>query len=354
MYILSQNNILMMDLNNDLKYQISILEKQILDSNYELKKLETQILRLSEESCRIPINIPDKNEWKGRFTNLIYSDEYNELFEINEKNIKFKIKNYEKNKIKSSYKIYSLIDNTPYILKLYERKNHFLNENKIEKEYDIFGEFLMKYYYYGKIKINGYEYNYTISKLYSTNFNTLSNIQKYYFLINNLKLLNKLQKNRLFHTDFKISNIGYDTNMDIVLINYDLETISEYVENEYIFKKRNFLKMRDELILKFPTTYIPTYVINNNITIDQLDKFSIKGLKKLIEELDINYSFKFRNNLPLPANELSIVSKYYIGKISPYSIYYDLNLECKDYYKIPSYAELIQVFEWLHENLFIV
>jgi hypothetical protein len=401
--ILNEQNLIANEENSELKSQIIKLKLQIaqlheenLKEQYELPKLKEEIIKLKEEEnkelvsenvklsednikilehnllllkentqlnidikklCTIPILISEKNSWKGINIDMIFNDNY--IYGINNDNIKFNILYFDKNNIKNTYYIQNVGNlNETFMLQLYDRKFHYLNEDKTKKEYDLLSEYFMKFYYYGYLKIGLYEYNYIITKTYDSNvlIHNLSNNDKYKFLMNNLNFLNKLQKNNMIYKDYKFENIAWDSEMNLILINYNLESlqsISKDIDKDKK-KEKNIFNMSDEMLLKFFKIDVNEYgKINGEIN----DKISVGRLKELIDILNIQYTDKFINKLPLPANELIIVSKRRIGKLSPITITSNLNLDIDNinyiYDDIPIYDELIKVFEWLYENKYI-
>jgi hypothetical protein len=210
----------------------------------------------------------------------------------------------------------------------------------------------MKFYYYGYLKIGLYEYNYVITKTYDSNIliHNMSNTNKYKFLINNLKFLDKLQKNNIIYKDYKFENIAWDSDINPILINYNIDSLQFTSKDRK--KQKNIFNMSDEMLLK-----IFKIDVNENNNDELNDKISINELEELINVLNIQYTDKFINNLPLPANELIIVSKRRIGKLSPNTITMNLNLDTYNinqcYDDIPTYDELLILFEWLYNNKFI-
>jgi hypothetical protein len=200
-------------------------------------------------------------------------------------------KNDQNEEISSTYKICDLNSGVIYSIFLMERKFHLLNEPKVEKDYELFSEYFMKIHYYGTIRLGENEFNYIITNAYNNHKSipNLTNDQKYKFLINNLSFLDKLQKNNMIHTNYNIENVGYDDEMNIVMTNYDLQTILKIEEGSHILKHRNILKFRIELVLKFINEYtiIPNYVEKNNISLEQLDK-RIKSLYLVENDLKNN------------------------------------------------------------------
>jgi hypothetical protein len=349
--ILIKENIKLSEQNiKFLEYNLKLIEE-----NHEL--IESKQLEVTEE-VDVVNKDTSKGTWKGINTDMIFIDNYIES--VNNNDIKFNILYFDKNNIKSSYHIQetTLEGGNIFILRLYERKFHYLNEPKTKKEYELLSEYFMKFYYYGCLKIGLIDYNYIITPTYDNNIliHNLTNSQKYTFLINNLKFLDKLQKNNMIYPDYKFQNIAWTSDLNIVLINYDsesLQLIDNNEENKSVWKDRkkekNIFNMSDEMLLKF-------FKIDSKNENYENDKTSIEALKELINILNIQYTFKFKNNIPLPADALRIVSSRCIGRLSPGTILIDLNLDLENnkYNLIPTYDELICVFEWLHKNEFIV
>jgi len=302
---------------------------------------------------------------------------------------------------------YDNSDHTKYILRIYERADHsgiqnlfhLLNERKIEREHELLSEYFMKIFYYGQLKtyeksfkkiinneetvgytpIRGmyqYSFDYILTKVYGIpsfdndsrfhKVKDLTNNKKYKFLINNIKFLDKLQKNNMIHADYKIENIGWEGDeMKVIMIDYDLDTLQLIdLSNNKISKT----KIGTEDIVTdvdFTSTYWPKYVfkiitrpkfrieLRNNIKVSELIKYSTAGLKQLIEVLDLQYTSKFINNLPLPSSELEIVTLRKINRLSPTTITDDLKLDDQSYVNIPRYEEVLAVFEWLNRNGYI-
>jgi len=143
--------------------------------------------------------------------------------------------------------------------------------------------------------------DYIITKQYNTDYSTFTLPQKYTFLINNIQMLLDLRKQNCFHSDYKMSNIGWDDSLNIILIDYDKNTILE-ITDKIIKKVKDGKEMMTKLT--FARTYIPTYLINTNkiyinpLPIEQFDKFSVGGLVKIIEylKLDIDLVNEFKLN----------------------------------------------------------
>jgi hypothetical protein len=224
---------------------------------------------------------------------------------------------------------YNKKDITKYILRLFERKStystesnvyHMCDKKKIKEEYITFNKYMIDIYYYGILKIHetgkARETNidYIITKIYNTsktkNINEFSRENKILFLKNNIEMLFELQKNNCFLGDYKLSNIGWDDELNIYLIDYDSDSIIK-IDNKLL--KIVFSNM---INLSFVYTYIPNYLtVNkkymtshvNNLEISKYDKYSVGGLIKIIEglELDLDLINEFKLNDPIYENILS-------------------------------------------------
>ena len=204
--------------------------------------------------------------------------------------------------------IYNLKDTKKYILRLFDNEpNHLCTIKKVIDEYDIFLKYLIHIYYYGTLnileigKVKPILIDYIITKPYNTDYTTFTLPEKYKFLINNVQMLLDLRLKNCFHSDYKLSNIGWDDNLNIVLIDYDKNTIMN-ISNNIIINK----KIDNKIITKinFPYTYIPKYISSENniyinaIPIEKFDKFSVGGLLEIILKLKlpINLINEFKLN----------------------------------------------------------
>ena len=264
----------------------------------------------------------------------IISDEYNNLKKINEnkkKNYNLGIKQIDKFPATIDFKIipynedlvfksgtysaiyelknqYNLSDNKKYILRLFDHTDiHLLGLKKVRNEYDIFLKYLIHIYYYGTLhivkigKVKPILIDYLITKKYNNDSSTFTLSQKYKFLINNIQMLLDLRIQNCFHSDYKLSNIGWDDELNIILIDYDKNTIMK-ITDQIITKIRD----NDNIItrLTFHHTYIPKYLMHSNkifvndSDISTYDKFSVGGLVEIILKLQfpIDLITEFRLN----------------------------------------------------------
>ena len=205
-------------------------------------------------------------------------------------------------------------DTTEYILRLFERrvtysvddtkpdanKFHMCDKKKIKEEYELFSKYLMNIYSFGVFnvlesgKIRHTKMDYILTHKYNllTDREDFSSEEKYKLIYNNIQMLLDFRNKNYFLGDYKISNVGWEKDFDIILIDYDQDSIikidDKILKNNKIIKKMKFLG--------FPHTYIPNYLTSNikfelsqvnDTEISKYDKFSIGGLVNMIEELKI-------------------------------------------------------------------
>jgi hypothetical protein len=205
-------------------------------------------------------------------------------------------------------------DKKIYILRLFFRRyskwKHMMDRTKITTECKLFHKYLIEILHYGTTNIDGLELDYIITKEYFTpiyNVNrqivNMTNVEKYIFLYNNVKMLAELKKKNMFHADYQISNIGWNNSVDVVLIDYDLDTIQEVSSENALLEKKNI--DGSIYITKFNKNFIPTHIpiyiakyadiINGKLVtkpdtllpLSYFNKFSIGGLAHIINELNI-------------------------------------------------------------------
>jgi hypothetical protein len=202
-------------------------------------------------------------------------------------------------------------DSTNYILRLFERnptyftdvnKFHMCDKKKIKEEYEIFSKYLMNIYHYGIFnimetgKVRHTKVDYILTHKYNSVSNTkveeLSLEQKYKLLYNNIQMLLNFRKQNYFLGDYKLSNIGWEKDFEIILIDYDQDSIIKIDDKMCKYGKI----MKEMKFLAFPHTYIPKYLTSNiklklsqinELEISKYDKFSIGGLINIIEKLKI-------------------------------------------------------------------
>jgi len=300
-------------------------------------------------------------------------------------------------------------DTIIYILRIFERKtyvfpNHFMRNPKIISEYIRYNEYLIRIYYFGELQIlaNQFEYidglafdgvshdsdkdnynilpttvnynfDYTITKLYNVpkydnyiSIINLNNSEKFKFLYNNVVMLKKLADNNEFHADYKIDNVGWDDpiKLNVIMIDYDDETIQEASNKN---KNLHLLPNNKIDLIFFSSTYIPEYLKNKNICTlpdnsqkigypcvlpnyapEQFVKYSIGGLYNIIQSLNIKFNVP---NIDIPLS-LSI-TKRRIRKINTNDLAAALQLNNIDYESIPTYEEIIDLFDHIRVSNYI-
>ena len=189
-----------------------------------------------------------------------------------------------------------------------------------------------------------------ITKVYNTpkfdsNYHVieLTNIQKFTFLYNNIIMLNELSMNNSFHADFKLGNVGWeDSNkMNVILIDYDIDTIQKLDNMNKTITVNNGVVTE----INFASTYIPEYIkVNNNtirsLPLEQYIKYSIGGLYEIIKKLNIKYNFS-TVNIDF-SDKIKVLDANDMGK--------SLNLLNKNFDSIPTYDEMITIFNWLYKS----
>ena len=288
-------------------------------------------------------------------------------------------------------------DTTKYILRLYMRDltispKHMNFNNKIVSEYTTYDKYMIKNYYFGELKLKDnkftfdttkdifkilplslkdYNFDYVITKVYQTPIFTnlgyvteLSNQQKFKFLYNNVVMLDKLQQNNCFHADYKIGNVGWENSdsMNVIMIDYDINTIQNVSEsNPKIKTNKGALPLTEGsqslaegsqslvMNISFPSTYIPEYLKHGKgikaIPLEQYIKYSVGGLYNIFQVLNIQYTF---DTLPidlLPSNNITTLDSKNLGK--------SLNLTSSNYDSIPTYKDILNVFDMLIKNRYI-
>jgi hypothetical protein len=181
------------------------------------------------------------------------------------------------------------------------------------------------------IPITNFKFNYILTKKYNVfsqkTPSLLTNKQKFDLVINLLELLLKMYEKKEFHADLKIENIGWNDKMEVILIDYDEDTIVA-INTGYIYLKSKPDKSFHQMI---KTSIIPPYI--NNIDqkeIEKYDMYSIMGVSNII----FNLKFKLLDNSDL------------------FSIYPFMNLINKSYDQIPKYNILIDKLKELKDQIF--
>jgi hypothetical protein len=113
--------------------------------------------------------------------------------------------------------------------------------------------------------------------------------------MNLLVLLEKMRLNGEFHADLKIANIGYDDSLNIILIDYDENTIMSISDGERKFAIRSDIPYYMTLITSYTNAYLQNLDHTHIDAISKYNKYSMYGLWMCIFELGI----KLRNGLYL-------------------------------------------------------
>jgi len=283
--------------------------------------------------------------------------------------------------------IRDITDKTKYILRIYDRDTdqdediHLLKTRKINNEYNLFNKYLINIYQYGTVTINGIRYDYIITQVYNTveyaseeegeedyTITNLTNLEKTKILYNNVIMLNDLYNQNMFHADYKIDNIGWDDNYNIILIDYDYATIQEASEDNPLFQLDD--KERVEAY-NFPTTYVPNYIgrIKHGLPVYKkkpkyYKKFSVGGLASLIDALEIRPNtikyplsndqrqssvIKIPTDLITPEN----IEKIYISNVKTDLFPKSLYLTTDEYSVIPTYDDILKILKYLVDQEFI-
>jgi len=282
---------------------------------------------------------------------------------------------FKKGSLTTIYTIKDSNSNLNYILRIFSNdETHFLDLPKIKNEYVKYKNYLIKIYFYGLIQtidnnfilkdetieklkdIKSYQFNYIITKTYNTvaydafKITNMTNIQKYNFVINNIKLLEHLEKNNEFHTDFKITNVGWDNKdtMDVILIDYDKNTIRQISDDLLIKNKDN------ESELSFSSSYPPKYIGTGSKpgnykkfyikNISQFNKFSVSGLAQIIDSLELKFT---KSLIPIPKSD----NYHNILEVNTDAISSSIYLNSLLYDEIPTYTQIYNIFIYLKDYL---
>jgi hypothetical protein len=193
------------------------------------------------------------------------------------------------------------------------------------KNLRVYDNFLQK-----NISIKNFNFNYVLTKKYNVyskkTSSILTNEQKFNLILSLLELLQKMYEKKEFHADLKIENIGWNDKMDIILIDYDEDTIVK-IDSGYLFltsqKDKNFFE-----IIK--TSTVPPYIRNlDQKDISKYDMYSIFGVYNIIGHLQ----FRLKDNS-------------YLLNIEPFT-----SLTDSDYSRIPKYNILIEKLKSLLPTL---
>jgi len=277
-------------------------------------------------------------------------------------------------------------DPQEYILRIYKRESatHLVDDAKIGLEFSKFRENLIKIFYYGTIDINSnefslgetkdskgninsyireagirkYNFDYIITKKYKTLqmgvaenvINPdLTNLDKFKYLYENVIMLDNMQKEKMFHSDYKPANIGYDApaigdlspNTTPILIDYDFTTILRANDPTIYGNVGGYIDFN------FPTTPFiePEYIKNRKVEYiitypDIFIKYSVGGLARLINSLNIKLTESF---ITLPP-EIQVRNIKFVTN----DLVTSLKLNNTEYENIPRYQEIINILNYLY------
>lgn len=269
------------------------------------------------------------------------------------------------------------VDNT-YILRLASRNGFFImfDTDKIKLEYKLFSEYLSKIYYYGSVPTLKFKtetrsersiIDYNITKKYYTydyrNPNSLTNQQKYKLLLSCLDMLYTLSEKSYVHLDLKLANIGWEDNekMNVILIDYDYRTLAQMNQNDTnLFTKVGYkvILKGDNLVTTHPTKYVAEHLRHSYVAWSArvYDKYSVGGLASIIKDLNIKFNF---NKLTLDGVafiETESEGLYHgqpgssIKMLDAFDMISSLKLDDSNYYDIPTYLQLYNLFVKLGED----
>jgi hypothetical protein len=263
-----------------------------------------------------------------------------------------------------------------YILRIVKKDNyniHMYDDPKIHKEYKLFNKYLPRIYYYGNfITSKNFTFNYTITKLYN-DFpvinnrviipKTLSNIDKFEFLYNNIVMLNDLSKYNYTHFDYKIENVGFEienNKISVILIDYDKSTLQELSEDNPNFEFDNNNNVT--ALLNTGVTHFPEWLSNRDnpepfyfnykLPIYKFHKFAVVGLFYLILDLDIQFKIEKLQLYNLPSYDI-LLDQYkfedniLLNNLSNTDAFHLYN---SNYDVIPTYDLLLEILSPIINN----
>lgn len=200
-----------------------------------------------------------------------YSNEYFFTFPRNKNPIKYKEFN--------TTQAYFLNHGSNSVVFIIETKEHEYKILKIsQNEFDVekylklknlFYDNIPNVYFYGSLFNEHFEeyYEYIITDIIKTNFNILEFDSKYLYLKNLTKLILNFHENQYIFNDLKLSNVGYDNNFNVVIVDYENFTVFHFDDD---LNNLNF-------------TFLPHYAfnffdpINKNINKNLFFKLEILG-----------------------------------------------------------------------------
>ena len=147
------------------------------------------------------------------------------------------------------------------VLKIFEDNFDEYNQKykKVKNDPEL-SDHILEIYFYGKIintkKLDDPNYNnlvYQITRLYDYNF-VINNFEhKMIYLKNTLKFLAKLNSKKLIFNDFKEPNIRPNSKLDVIIIDYNSQTISKHIQGPQTFSPHSISKIE---YLVSPYSYI--------------------------------------------------------------------------------------------------
>jgi hypothetical protein len=320
--------------------------------------------------------------------NLI--DDGENTYTFSNKNIK---SHHYKNNIKSSYLNYGS-NSVVFVINYYNSEkilkisNTSFDIEKYKKDKNLYPINIPSVYMYGFIYNDMCEdyYDYIITDYVETLFNNLTFDDRYKYIVNLLNLIITIHKDNHIINDLKLSNLGFDNQLNVIIIDYEQYTIHSYYDEirdinftylpYYFFKHYELKKIEDvniydkieimgffEIMLKL--LFKPYYIkINNKMYSMSVDFFYLKhhyklyknendclnNINHMIDTSSINYDIK-----PIYYNichaNLKIIefNNIFIKNLEPlynnpcYKYINNIihNILDHDYNKIPSFEDIL-------------
>jgi hypothetical protein len=113
--------------------------------------------------------------------------------------------------------------------------NQFITQWKMDKRK--YPKNIIDIFYYGALIQNGVAIGkYTLTRRYNdeSKFETLNLFQKQQFMCNMLRFLAKMKEDDIFYRDFKWWNIGFDDDINFIVLDYDFKTLLRKNHPEFI------------------------------------------------------------------------------------------------------------------------
>jgi len=227
--------------------------------------------------------------------------------------------------------------------------------SKYKEDKKLISEHMMRVYYYGDLKAN-YNFtpplSYTIVKKYNvlTEISYSNSYLRDTILRQLLKMLIKLNENKIFHNDLKPTNIGYDEKGTLILIDWDNTTLAGFNWKEW---GKPYNRGR---------TYNPYYFEEEKFEDSMFDKINCLSLGIIIGDLffkygkesyEIFFAEKFYEKFP-PYVDVPFEAVYQVNSI--YELdgsYFDnklrnnimLELLKKEYKDILTYEKTLTIYD---------